>query len=221
MKKVRNNLDVLSRLGPYKGKGIVDVGCGTGEFVRELTALGAKVTGIDSREMLQKAFNHEKVGDETYLEGGGERLPLTDQHADMIIYCASFHHIPGEMMVQALREANRVLKYDGMLFCLEPVGRKGSYFDILSLLEDERDIQADAYRAIQSAETIGFVSQEEYIIYFERSYDDYVDLLNVFAEDEDQKNQCLIKAKQITEQLSRESGVPFQKFRYSLGIQRS
>lgn len=213
MKKVKNDLEVLSQIGSFKDKVIIDVGCGTGEIVRELTSRGARVTGIDTEEMLRKVFL--KVGDETYSVGGGECLPFEDDYADIIIFFASLHHVPEGMLNQALKEAHRVLKPGGMVFCLEPVGQKGSYFEILSLVEDERDIQAKAYEAIKNTKAIGIVNKEEYMVYIERSYEDYVKLLNVFVENETKRNECLARAKEITERFSREAGINFKDFRFN------
>jgi len=214
MKKVKNELEILSYFNSFKDKVVIDVGCGTGEIVRELTSRGARVTGLDTQEMIRKAKDVSKVGDETYLTGGGENLPFEDNYTDIIIFFASLHHVLEGMLNQALKEAHRVLKPGGTVFCLEPVGQKGSYFEILSLLEDERDSQVKAYEAIKNAKIIGLVNKEEYIVYIERSYEDYIKLMNVFVEDKTKRNECLARAKEITERFSRESGVDFKDFRF-------
>lgn len=214
MKKVNNDLDVLSRMGTFNDKVIIDVGCGTGGLARALASRGAKVTGIDTPEMLEKATNAEAIGNETYLPGGGEKLPFEDCYADFIVYFASLHHVPGEKIDQALKEAFRVLKKGGTVFCLEPVGRDGSYFEVVRLIEDERDIQAQAYNAIKKSRAFGFVNNEEYMVYFERSYENYVTLLNMFVDDDVERKKYLAEAKEITERFSSEAGVDFKDFRF-------
>jgi ubiquinone/menaquinone biosynthesis C-methylase UbiE len=214
MIKVENELDVLSQIGPFKDKVVIDVGCGTGDLVRELTKQGARVIGVDTPEMLNKAKELVRAGDETYMGGGGESLPMESNIADVLVFFASLHHVPPGMMAVALEEAHRVLKPKGIVLCLEPVGQKGSYFEILSLLEDERDLQSEAFKAIKNANTLGLVIQQEYMIYIERSYDDYVKLMEVFVEDRSKKNECLARAKEITEKLSIGAGIKFQDFRY-------
>jgi len=214
MKKINNELEALSHFDSFKDKIVIDVGCGTGDLVRELTSRGATVAGIDTQEMIEKAKQVSKVGDETYLEARGESLPFEDNYADIIIFFASLHHVPEGMLNQALKEAHRVLKPSGIVFCLEPVGQPGSYFEILSLLEDERDIQINAYEAIKNARTIGLINQEEYMVYIERSYEDYIKLINIFVDNETIKNKCLARAKKITEKSSIEAGIDFKDFRY-------
>lgn len=41
--------------GPVRGKSVIDCGCGAGEYVRALTALGADAWGIE--------YSAEKIGD--------------------------------------------------------------------------------------------------------------------------------------------------------------
>jgi len=214
MKKVKNELEILLDIDSFVDKVVIDVGCGTGEMVRELATRGARVTGMDTREMIKKAKDGLRAGNETYLVGGGENLPFEDNHANTVIFFASLHHIPEGMMNQALLEAHRILKHGGVVFCVEPVGLQGSYFEILSLVEDERDIQNKAFKAIKQAIKKGLANTKEFMVYMERSFEDYVKLLNVFVDDEAKKNECLVRAKKITDQLSREVGINFQDFRY-------
>lgn len=214
MKRIDNDWEVVSNLGPFKGKVVVDVGCGTGGMVRELSSRGAVVTGIDINDMIQKAQAVPGVADETYLVGGGEDLPFGDDFADLVLFIASLHHVPEGKYDRALKEAHRVLKPGGLVLCLEPVGEEGSYFELIRLLEDERDIQAETYEIIKGADSLGFSHVEEYRAFFERSYEDYVNLMNVFVDDEARRRECLHRAREITAGLCRESGIAFEDYRF-------
>jgi ubiquinone/menaquinone biosynthesis C-methylase UbiE len=66
------------------------------------------VIGIDSPEMIEKAMNFPKVKDEKYSIGKGEKLPAGDNFVDAMTFIASFHHIPYDLMLQALNECYRV-----------------------------------------------------------------------------------------------------------------
>jgi SAM-dependent methyltransferase len=232
MKKLENDLDIISEITGIKNRAIIDVGCGTGGLVRKLTAEGAEVIGIDKTDMLVKAKNNQKllqgVQGDGFLEksppgrrrqgffiaGLGENLPFKNNYADIIIFFASFHHVPGSMIKQTLKETHRVLKAGGIGIFLEPIGRQGSYFEILRLVVDERDIQRLAFESIKKAHTFGLKNKREEIIYIERSFDDYVNVLNIFVEDEAERKGYLREAGKITERLSREAGIPIEGYRY-------
>ena len=101
MRKVRSNIEALSPLRSFKGKVVIDIGCGTGELVRDLSKQGAVVTGIDTAEMIVKANDIKRAGNETYLSGKAEKLPFEDNFADIITFFASLHHVPEGMINQA------------------------------------------------------------------------------------------------------------------------
>ena len=212
MKKIENELDIINEITGLKDKIIIDVGCGTGGLVRKLTEEGARVIGIDRTDMLVKARNNQQQG--TFIAGLGESLPFKNNYADIIIFFASFHHVPGSKMKQTLQETHRVLKAGGIGIFLEPIGREGSYFEILRLVEDERDIQQLAFESIKKAHTFGLENKREEIKYIERSFDDYVNLLNVFVEDEAERNGYLKEAGKITKRLCQEAVIPFEDYRY-------
>jgi ubiquinone/menaquinone biosynthesis C-methylase UbiE len=214
MKKVENELNIISEITGIKDKTIIDVGCGTGGLVRKLTAEGAGVIGIDRPDMLVKAKDSSPGRDEKYIAGLGENLPFKNNYADIIVFFASFHHVPRAMMKQTLQETHCVLKAGGIGIFLEPIGREGSYFEIIRLVEDERDIQRLAFESIKKAHTFGLENKREEIIYVERSFDDYVNILNVFVDDEAERNGYLREARKITERLSQEAGIPFENYRY-------
>lgn len=214
MKKVENELEVISGIVTFKDKVIIDVGCGTGGLVRVLTAQGAQVTGIDIPEMLAKAKEFSLVGDEKYLPGAGEDLPFKDSYANIIIYFASLHHVPVPMMNQAIKEVHRVLKTGGIVIFVEPVGKKGSYFEVIRIVEDEREIQRHAYEAIKNASSIGLESVEEKMIYIERSFEDCVKLLNTFIDDEKKRNEYLARSREVTEKICRDVGVGIEDYRF-------
>jgi ubiquinone/menaquinone biosynthesis C-methylase UbiE len=214
VKRIENEWEIVSGLGPFRGKVVIDVGCGTGGMVRKLSSRGATVIGIDTRDMIQKAGEKPGVGGETYLVGGGEALPFEDDFADMILFLASLHHVPADNIPRALNESHRVLKRGGLLLCLEPVGEKGSYFELIRLLEDEREVQAATHEVIRGAEALGLSHVEEYMAFFERSFQDYVNLMNVFVNDESKRNECLIRGREITARLCAESGIAFGDYRF-------
>lgn len=94
---------------------VLDVGCGTGEFLRILSENlpEARLWGVDiSEKMLEVA--KEKLGDSAELIlGDSEHIPLASGSCDVICCNHSFHHYPHPRRV--LKEFHRVLKPDGVL----------------------------------------------------------------------------------------------------------
>lgn len=214
MRRIDNDLDMITAVTDVKGKRMIDIGCGTGDLVRQLTEAGAIVSGIDTAEVIEKAKQFPTAGSETYLEGGGETLPFPDDFADVILFFASIHHVPETKMDQALAETRRVLKPDGLAIIIEPVATPGSYTELIRLVEDEEHIQKLASDAINRASMSGFVLKTEDMLYFERSLQDYKVLLDKYVEDEEKRSEYYSEAKKITEGLSREAGVSTDEFRF-------
>ncbi|MEZ8127772.1 malonyl-ACP O-methyltransferase BioC [Enterovibrio norvegicus] len=67
----------------WKGRHILDLGCGTGYFSAQLAGKGASVIALDlSDRMLEKA--RDRCGDSlTYVSGDAEALPLASNSVDM------------------------------------------------------------------------------------------------------------------------------------------
>jgi ubiquinone/menaquinone biosynthesis C-methylase UbiE len=190
------------------------VGCGTGIQVRELAAQGARVTGIDIPEMVEKAMEFTPVSNEKYIAGRGENLPFETNYADIILYAASLHHIATAKISPAIQEAHRVLKPGGSIFFIEPVPRDGDYYEITRIVEDEKEVLAFAYQAIKNAQSCGLESRDERFAYFERSYDDYVALLGYYVSDKDKRNRFLAEAKEVTLRMCRNAGVDIKDYRF-------
>ncbi|MCU0288363.1 MAG: class I SAM-dependent methyltransferase [Acidobacteria bacterium] len=214
MKKIVKRLEAVEGMIILNDKVIIDVGCGAGELVREMTGLGARVTGIDTEEMLAKGKVHPRVGEEQYLPGSAVKLPIPDSHADMVTFFASFHHVPLQEMDQALSETSRGLKPGGLAVFLEPVLQQGSYFELTGLVEDEREIQKHAYEKIKNAAAFGLIETDEKMVYFERSLENYKDLLNLFVDDPAQREKYMAQAVEKTRLFAHQVGVDIKDYLY-------
>ncbi|MEW6366369.1 MAG: class I SAM-dependent methyltransferase [Acidobacteriota bacterium] len=214
MRQVSTNWEILAENFSFAGRSVVDVGCGTGELVRWLTGQGANVTGLDTPQMLEKGESSPRAGGEKYMTGGAEKLPLEDECADLIIYFASLHHAPPERLADALSECRRVLKPGGHAVFIEPVAQPGSYYEIVRLVEDEAEIQKLAHAAIRDGTRLGMRAVKEELFFIERSFEDYVRLLNTFVDDENKRETALRQARIATERLAAESGQRFGDYRF-------
>lgn len=161
----RRALDLIAERVELAGKRIVDVGCGEGGLVRALVQRGATVTGVEcGAEMLERARAAEPAGDERYLEGVGQSLPLPDSCADIVVFMNSLHHVPAPHMAAALAEAARVLVPGGLALVNEPIA-DGDFFQLTRLVEDEVEVRAAAIAAVRGACAAGLFTERAEILY--------------------------------------------------------
>jgi len=74
---------ILDMLAPSKGEQILDAGCGTGVFTRDVTAAGARVVGLElSLPMLRRAGQRLKGSPFLMTQGDMGRLPFADRVFD-------------------------------------------------------------------------------------------------------------------------------------------
>jgi SAM-dependent methyltransferase len=155
---------VLERLVSPAGLDVLDVGCGPGALVRELTAKGARATGVEiSDEQLASARRRDPGG--RYLVGRAEQLPLEDGTVDLVVFMRALHHVPIQHMPGALSEARRVLRPGGAVYVAEPLAQ-GSFFELTSLVEDELEVRRSAQAALEHAADAGLhrVTTLDYLI---------------------------------------------------------
>lgn len=146
------DLAVLDRLVQPNGKDIVDVGCGAGALVRALARLGASVVGVEvSEHQLEAAVAQDGA---RYVVGRAEALPLDDASVDLVVFMRSLHHVAPAQMADALREAARVLRPGGHVYVAEPLP-EGEFFELVSKVEDEREVRLAAQSAIDQASIAG------------------------------------------------------------------
>jgi ubiquinone/menaquinone biosynthesis C-methylase UbiE len=204
----------LERHMIFRDRMIIDVGCGGGDTVRWLAAQGARVTGLDNAAMLAKAGSIPPRGAEEYAEGMAQKLPFADGSADAVLFQASFHHVPAAAMAAAAAECRRVLKNGGRAVFVEPVYRAGTYTEITRLVEDEEEIQEKAYTAIVALAGSGMAMEKEEFFYLERSFADYIRLLDFFVDDAARRAVILVQARKVSEQFSAIAGVSLAGFRF-------
>ncbi len=97
----------IRRAGLKAGDRVLDVGCGTGVFLRAVTDMGGRAYGLDaSRALLRVA--RARVPEADLRVGDAESLPHEDDSFDLVTGFNSFFF--ADDMVAALREAARVAK---------------------------------------------------------------------------------------------------------------
>jgi SAM-dependent methyltransferase len=97
----------LARLRLEPGQRVLDVGCGTGSFLRLVAGRGAVAFGIDASETLI-GLARERLPAADLRVGDMEHLPYDDERFDLVTGFTSFFF--ANDMVAALREAGRVAR---------------------------------------------------------------------------------------------------------------
>ncbi len=94
-----------------KGKRILDIGCWTGQFL-SLIEDQARCIGIElDKKAVVFARKHRRGH---YIEGSALKLPFKNNQFDVVTMWDVIEHIPKNTEEQALREAWRVLKRNGI-----------------------------------------------------------------------------------------------------------
>jgi ubiquinone biosynthesis O-methyltransferase len=107
---------ILELVGDVRGRRILDVGCGDGEFALELTRRGANVTGIDASPAMigaARALAARTKTSTSFHVGLAERLPFEAERFDIVTAIAILCFV--EEPAPVLREIARVLRPSGRL----------------------------------------------------------------------------------------------------------
>ena len=100
------------------GMAVLELGCGTGYFTRELARSGAEIIAIDvSPELLNIARSNCSAPNVRYEIQNAYDLSYNDSVFDSVIGSSVLHHLQIE---DAVREIYRVLKPNGTIFFTEP-----------------------------------------------------------------------------------------------------
>jgi ubiquinone/menaquinone biosynthesis C-methylase UbiE len=99
--------EAIRRVGIAPGQRVLDVGCGSGVFLRLAADRGAEVHGLDASEALLE-IARRRVPEADLRLGEMQALPYADDLFDLVAGFNSFFF--ADEMVAALREAVRVAK---------------------------------------------------------------------------------------------------------------
>jgi ubiquinone/menaquinone biosynthesis C-methylase UbiE len=107
---------LASHLKP--GMIVLELGCGTGSFTRELARSGADVVAIDvSPELLEIAKANYSASNVRYEIQNAYALSYSEDVFDSVVGSSVLHHLEIE---EALRDVYRVLKPSGTINFTEP-----------------------------------------------------------------------------------------------------
>lgn len=109
---------------------IVDVGCGTGSALRRVAARSPRgeLVGVDPVPRMleiarERAADHPEAHRIEFREGSAEKLPVGDDHADLVFAFDSIDH--WQEKATGLAEIRRVLRAGGRLVVVKDGGVPG------------------------------------------------------------------------------------------------
>src|SRR5690348_5069730 len=105
---------------------VLDVGCGTGRWLRRYSSLGLEATGVDATPQMLRAARARGTT-APLVAGEANRLPFRDGEFDVVSDVTVIQHIPAGLQPQALLEMTRVLKTGGRLILLELIRGEDSH----------------------------------------------------------------------------------------------
>ncbi len=98
----------------YRGKRVLDAGCGHGRYLRAFAALGAEVVGMDIGRGPEEAgvpLDDPRIG---VVQGSVLQAPFRDASFDLVFSDGVIHHTPDAQ--GAYRELARLVKPGGALY---------------------------------------------------------------------------------------------------------
>ena len=107
---------------------------------------------------LGDVYKRQLVGDEHYIQGIAEDLPIVSRSVDIVLFFNSLHHIDQDGLPKAMFEAARVLKSGGVLYVCEPLA-EGAYFELMKPVHDETVVRQQALAILRLAPEFSLLAE--------------------------------------------------------------
>jgi len=97
---------------------VLEIGCGTGYFTKELVKTGADITAIDiSPDLIEEAMKNTKAENVFFRVDNAYNMGFQDDFFDVVLGSSVLHHLDID---KAIKEIYRVLKKGGAIYFTEP-----------------------------------------------------------------------------------------------------
>jgi ubiquinone/menaquinone biosynthesis C-methylase UbiE len=124
-------LAAMRAIAPWAGRTIVDLGCGTGYWLRRYASEAARVVGVEpDPALLSVARRAAALSRSEVVAGSAERIPLADGSVDVVHARFSYFFPPG--VEAGLAEVLRVLRPGGRLVVVDNDYRWGEFARLLA-----------------------------------------------------------------------------------------
>lgn len=159
--------DIFNHLLDFDGKHIVELGCGGAELTREIATAGKNrtITAFEVDEIAHaQNLAVTDLPNVTFGLSGAQEIPLDDNSADFVLMFKSLHHVPLNLMADALHEIKRILKPGGLAYISEPIFA-GAFNDVLRLFHDEQVVREAAFAAVSQAVASSLFELQEEVFF--------------------------------------------------------
>ena len=131
---------------------VIELGCGAAQLSRRLLERfeGAEVTALEVDERQHAKNLASPQARLTFVAAGAQAIPFEAGRFDLALMLKSLHHVPLDLLDQALAEVHRVLRPGGLLYVSEPVFA-GALNEVMRLFHDEQVVRAAALAALHRA----------------------------------------------------------------------
>ena len=144
---------IYEQLLALDGKNILELGCGGAEITRTIATTGKerRITALEVDEIAHaKNVQITDLPNVKFGLAGAQDIPLENESVDVVLMFKSLHHVPIELMDEAMREINRVLKPGGVAYISEPIFA-GAFNEVLRLFHDESRVREAAFNTLKNA----------------------------------------------------------------------
>ena len=167
MQLITDELNLLQSMVPLdRPQQIIELGCGAAQLSRNLLArfpdCEVSALEVDERQHAKNLLAPEPRLH--FAQAGAQAIPFAADRFDLALMLKSLHHIPLDLLQQALAEVHRVLRPGGLLYVSEPVFA-GEQNEIMRLFHDEEQVRAAALRALQVVVASGAWEQVSEVLF--------------------------------------------------------
>jgi ubiquinone/menaquinone biosynthesis C-methylase UbiE len=137
-------LGAMRAIAPWAGRTVVDLGCGTGYWLRRYAGEAASVVGVEPDPALRPAALRAAAAlpATEVLAGSAEHLPLADRSADIVHARFAYFFPPGADA--GLAEVQRILRPGGRLVVVDNDYRWGEFARLLAAAASRAPLQTAA-----------------------------------------------------------------------------
>lgn len=210
-------MEIYNRLLVLDNKHILELGCGSAAITRNIatSGTGRKITALEvDKAAHSKNIQIEDLPNVSFQLSGAQSIPLADESVDVVFMFKSLHHVPLELMDDAMHEIYRVLKPSGFAYISEPIFA-GNFNEVLRLFHDEQIVREAAFSAVKRAvDSTLFNSVEQTFFNSPMMFKDFTEfetnVINVTHSEHKLDDTLLAKVKHQFEKYIDENGANFK-----------